>query len=147
MRRHGTFQNVEAARAGACPRWSCPCVEPRHQGLLLPNKRQDPTSHFRRTTLFAANRALDLTGNVLNRIVSHHSCIAARILSRHLLLVGKLPLPHILELCQRKFGQHQKPSDCRDPTRCSTTARPTAQFVSACQHSATGGRKFKLSEI
>jgi len=53
---------------GVCPRWSCPCAGYRRHNLLF-TKRQDPTSHFRRTVLYAATEALLHTENVLSRIV------------------------------------------------------------------------------
>jgi len=63
-----------AAGTDVCPRWNCPCVASQQQALqLFTNKRpSDSTSHFRRTTLAAAEKSLLRTEIVLDRIVSNH---------------------------------------------------------------------------
>jgi len=75
VHRDVTLENTEAAAADGCPRWNCPCVGSQQRVLFFASKRQDSTSHFRRTVFYAAREALLHTQNVLRRIVSY-SCVA-----------------------------------------------------------------------
>jgi len=70
--RRDIMEAAAVAGSNVCPRWNCPCVSSQQQDLqLFTNKRPDSTSHFRRTTLAAAEKALLRTQNVLDRIVSN----------------------------------------------------------------------------